>query len=468
MLGVGGFEIGKSTLEFPTFGSQDLSCSWNDGGQQKESSFGWKTKDPSPTSSSSFSFGWQSVVEQQQEQPQQQQWQAKGRSYGPQFVQPEQSSKDVNPWNQLSSQDSKGFVTNSPAASFVPVVSSSSSSSAPALFEGFGSPKLQPQTSTLSPLSLSRPAIAATELKPENRRRLKRDKLPSVPPTTKATSIQINPRNQQPQQPQPPPQVAIQKPKPQPQQQQYPQNPQPQQKLLLLQSHKLESRVDVDPFGLADFRSSEPKKLQEQVAPGQLKKKTIAPSSVALIHTMKTQPLFTRTNNNPAGESLKTIEWMDDPSTAVAAAHPPMSIHLLTKSGGPQSRPPFSQLMEMTRAQLSQVENFTLMFFGLGQITWHGSSDLSDLKLGQDLANIVKLDVHHVEVLHPRFKNKPARVILKNCWPSSKDNHNVLVKYINRLKRLAESWQGEFRSYNSKNGEWTLDLFCAKHVCLPL
>src|SRR5205814_738060 len=97
------------------------------------------------------------------------------------------------------------------------------------------------------------------------------------------------------------------------------------------------------------------------------------------------------------------------------------------------------------------VENFTLKHAIWGSITWLGLSDLRGIT---KLSDIAQIDALHVQILHPRFQKRKASVCLKECWTSDCENHNVVLRYLHRLQRLAESWKAKHVSFQPFLGEW--------------
>jgi nuclear pore complex protein Nup98-Nup96 len=130
--------------------------------------------------------------------------------------------------------------------------------------------------------------------------------------------------------------------------------------------------------------------------------------------------------------------------------------------------PPTSVLMDLSKAELSKVSNFTVGRRGYGQVSFNSAVDLSSLEQVEDVAGKIIIfepkmcTVYPDEELKPsvgKGLNVPATITLEQCFPLSKDKrqpirdktHPRFQQHVDRLKRMSET---EFVDYLAESGTW--------------
>jgi len=135
---------------------------------------------------------------------------------------------------------------------------------------------------------------------------------------------------------------------------------------------------------------------------------------------------------------------------------------------GYESIPSIDELAKMTDEQLSNVENFTVIRRGFGEVTFLQPVDVRDLNLDEIIvfeprSIYIYPDEHHKPAVG-RGLNVPAQVSLDRCWPKvprtkkplkSVDGDRqklILRKFKQKLMKRANT---EFVSYHLPTGRWT-------------
>lgn len=132
------------------------------------------------------------------------------------------------------------------------------------------------------------------------------------------------------------------------------------------------------------------------------------------------------------------------------------------------SSPPLSSLLDFSKAELSNVQEFKVGRRGFGQISFCVPVDLSSLERIEDLAGGIVLfeskmcTVYPDETLKPprgKGLNVPAIITLEKCFPLSKDKrepirdpeHPRFHQHIDRLRKMSET---QFVDYLAESGTW--------------
>jgi nuclear pore complex protein Nup98-Nup96 len=137
--------------------------------------------------------------------------------------------------------------------------------------------------------------------------------------------------------------------------------------------------------------------------------------------------------------------------------------------GGYWSKPTIDEIKAMSRAEQSNVKDFTVGCKNSGQIIF-SKVDFSQVPLDKLFGDLVDFKVRQVSVYGddstvakpPRGQglNVPSIITLANSWPRSNAGATEVLekkglrfdKHVNRLKRIEGT---EFVNYNSNTGEWT-------------
>ncbi|KAI9745522.1 MAG: hypothetical protein M1818_001056 [Claussenomyces sp. TS43310] len=134
--------------------------------------------------------------------------------------------------------------------------------------------------------------------------------------------------------------------------------------------------------------------------------------------------------------------------------------------------PSKQEIMSMSRAQRSQVSNFTVGRNGIGQVKFRAPVDLNTVNLDDIYDKIVVLRIRSATVYPEDTKtpvpkpsmgkglNVPAVIQLQNSWPRKDKNRRVNLeksgpRFKKHLERLAAVKDTTFVNYDKDTGIWT-------------
>ena len=120
--------------------------------------------------------------------------------------------------------------------------------------------------------------------------------------------------------------------------------------------------------------------------------------------------------------------------------------------------PSIHTLQKMSKYELENVENFTIIHREYGKVKWIGKTDISGLDLDQLIIfEKGSVDIYPNECPKHSFGeklNKSVIITLNNCFPLNA-NESRLMKYEQKLKEMCIQTDTEFIEYNKLSGEWT-------------
>lgn len=127
-------------------------------------------------------------------------------------------------------------------------------------------------------------------------------------------------------------------------------------------------------------------------------------------------------------------------------------------------------LIGMKPAELRQVSELTVFKEEVGSITFHGTTDCTDL----DIVHAVHFGVGQVQVYtDPKSRpavgqglNKPATVTMYQCWPpTSSDQQGHLLqdqetrdRYVEKIQKMTEDNRAKLVDYNCDSGIWRFEV----------
>merc|ERR1719498_428831 len=119
-------------------------------------------------------------------------------------------------------------------------------------------------------------------------------------------------------------------------------------------------------------------------------------------------------------------------------------------------------LETLSPAELVNVENLTISRPEVGKITFHGSTDCTDL----DFERIVRLEIGEV-LVYPDATMKPlvgvglnkaATVTMFQCWPPNGSkllqDQKSQDRYKKKIKQMTEEKHARFLDYDCNTGIW--------------
>jgi len=150
-------------------------------------------------------------------------------------------------------------------------------------------------------------------------------------------------------------------------------------------------------------------------------------------------------------------------STPLPGTPPNLSDHEL------ETIPSLAQLEKMSRKQLSQVSNFTIIHPLYGSVRWLEPIDLN----GVDLDDVVRFGPNMID-LYPDESSKPARgtklnkpveMTFFNCYPVNREGVLVedpkkIAKFEHILREKTKAFHGEFVRYDIDTGAWQFQVDC--------
>jgi hypothetical protein len=133
---------------------------------------------------------------------------------------------------------------------------------------------------------------------------------------------------------------------------------------------------------------------------------------------------------------------------------------------GVHTIPSMDILLKMTKDELMNVRNFTILKDDVGKVTFMGTTDV----IGLDIDRIVSFKEREI-VVYPNENDKPvigeglnkqAEITLFKCWATDKKTNRPtedpaeLEAFTKKLRRRCRKWGCQFKSY--EHGNWTFIL----------
>ncbi|CAE8637590.1 unnamed protein product [Polarella glacialis] len=163
------------------------------------------------------------------------------------------------------------------------------------------------------------------------------------------------------------------------------------------------------------------------------------------------------------GVYLSKTKYRDGPEirpvAGSGAAIPPPRHERRSSNSVPITVEP--DLSQLTTEELRHVRDLTIARKGIGEITFHGETDCTEL----DFEHIVKLEIGEVLVYPGRSKpdagyglNKAATVTMYQCWPPSNtvqlQDTASQDEYRDRIKNMTTDKKARFIDYDCTTGVW--------------